>query len=149
MNVPPAPDVGDIHSAMEAHRRFLAFVVGTLESLYTERRGGETPERIAAVAEAIESERRFAEFVLCWSDAHVVAIKRLIDEVKTDRFAITAVLGALNKQGMWNRDQLQADYLEMSEKLWGAPENVPEHARNVAWLIGGDAVANQPPGTAH
>ena len=60
----------------------------------------------------------------------------LCQEVKADRFCVMAALAALARP--CNRDQFQADFLELAEKLYGEPHEVPPHVRDVGMVILGE-----------
>ena len=47
-----------------------------------------------------------------------------------------AALAALARQ--FDREQFQADFLELAEKLYGEPDEVPPHVRDVGMVILGE-----------
>jgi hypothetical protein len=65
-----------------------------------------------------------------------LAFLALCQEGKADRFCVMAALAALAKQ--CNRDQFQADFVELAEKLSGEPDEVPPHVRDVGMVILGE-----------
>jgi hypothetical protein len=62
-----------------------------------------------------------------------LAFLALCQEVKADRFCVMAALAR-----PCNRDQFQADFLELAEKLYGEPHEVPPHVRDVGMVILGE-----------
>jgi hypothetical protein len=65
-----------------------------------------------------------------------LAFLALCQEGKADRFCVMAALAALARQ--FDRDQFQADFLELAEKLYGEPDEVPPHVRDVGMVILGE-----------
>lgn len=65
-----------------------------------------------------------------------LALLALCQEVKPDRFCVMAALAALGRP--CNRDQFQAGFLELAEKLYGEPDEVPPHVRDVGMVILGE-----------
>jgi hypothetical protein len=145
----PAPEVIDRASAMKAHARwFHAYVCCSIESLH-EHTAPVDINRATALAAAIESERRFADFLLASLETQRKALVDLVEEACATRAATSALLAVLLRQGSVDRAQLQIDYAKEAERLFGGAEKVPVHRRDIALSIAGHAPDVDLAATAH